>query len=597
MSDLRPRVQLSLCSAPLLEPAICVRLSAKEAQMNARHSRRSFLGLTGAGVVTGSLFTALAADADADLVVYNAKVYTVDPGTPRAEAFAVKNGRFSAVGTTEEMKSLIGKRTQTFDAKQMTIVPGFIDCHNHATGNVLLYEVLVGNPYEVEFVTIASIIEKLRARAKETPPGTWVEGYFFDDTKVKDNRLLNLHDLDQVSRDHPVVVHHRGGHTSFYNSKALEMADINKNTPNPPGGTYDRDADGNLNGRVTDRATGAINRAGKRRSFTPEQMRQRDRDGLAFISKQFVRYGLTSVHHEGGDLFALQQVRERGELLHRVSYESSGKVLDSMIAAGISSGFGDEWIRLGATSEHTVDGSFSERTMALSIPYPGVTPPYKGNVTEKQEDLNEWIERVHRAGIQVNCHANGDVAIDMVLTAVEKAQKAFPRPDARPKITHCTLINKDLLRRMKALGVVPAAFTSYAYYNTDKFHFYGKELMERSMAFRSFIDSGIQVAAGSDFSPGPFAPLMGIQGMVTRTGWNGETWGASQRVSVDEAIRINTLNGAYNSHEESIKGSISAGKLADFVVLSEDPHTVDPSKIKDIQIVRTVTGGTTVYQS
>ena len=144
-------------------------------------------------------------------------------------------------------------------------------------------------------------------------------------------------------------------------------------------------------------------------------------------------------------------------------------------------------------------------------------------------------------------------------------------------------------------NVVPAVFTSYAYYNSDKFHFYGEELMKRSMAFRTMLDAGIQVAAGSDFSPGPFAPLMGMQGMVTRTGWNGETWGANQRVSVDEALRINTLNGAYNSHEEAIKGSITGGKLADFVMLAEDPHTVDPAKIKDIKIARTVVGGRTQF--
>jgi predicted amidohydrolase YtcJ len=572
--------------------------------MNRRDSRREFMGLTAAGFA--GMFgdprrvSAQSADLtsrDADLVVFNAKVYTVDSLAPKVEAFAVKAGRFLAVGTTADMKALIGKGTQSFDAKQMTVVPGFIDCHNHATGNVLLYDVLVGNPYEVEFVTIASIIEKLRAKARETPAGTWVEGYFFDDTKVKDNRLITAHDLDQVSKDHPVAVHHRGGHTSFYNSKALEMADINKNTPNPPGGTFDRDANGELNGRVTDRATGAINRVGKRPTFTAEQTLQRNRDGLAYISKQFVRYGLTSVHHEGGDLYALQQVRERGDLLHRVSYEASGRVLESMITGGISSGFGDEWIRLGATSEHTVDGSFSERTMALSTPYPGVTPPYKGNITETQDTLNAWIEGVHRAGIQVNCHANGDVAIDMVLIAVERAQKLAPRAEARPKITHCTLINDDLIRRMKTLGVVPAPFTSYAYYNTDKFHFYGEELMKRSMAYRTFLDAGIVAAAGSDFSPGPFAPLMGMQGMVTRKGWNGETWGANQRISVEEALRINTLNGAYNSHEEAIKGSITPGKLADFVVLADDPHTVDKEKIKDIPIVRTVVGGSTNYQA
>src|SRR5262245_61730358 len=295
------------------------------------------------------------------------------------------------------------------------------------------------------------------------------------------------------------------------------MTGDTKTTPNPKGGTFDKNENGELNGRVTDLASAAFNNVGTRPTFTAAQVEQRSRDGIAHISNQFARYGLTSVHHQGGNLQAIQDVRARGELLHRVSYETSGRTLEAMIAAGIQTGFGDEWIKLGATSEHTVDGSFSERTMAISTPYPGVTPPYKGNITETQQTLNEWVERVHRANIQVNCHANGDVAIDMYLTAFERAQRLFPRSDPRPKITHCTLINDDLLRRIKAAGAVPAPFTSYVYYNTDKFHFYGEELMQRSMAYRSFADAGITAAAGSDFSPGPFAPLMGMQGMVTGT--------------------------------------------------------------------------------
>jgi predicted amidohydrolase YtcJ len=534
---------------------------------------------------------------DPELIVFNARVYTMDPALPRAEAVAIAGGRFVAVGTTAAVKARAGKSTQMVDAKQMVIVPGFTDTHNHAGGTTLLYEVLVGNPFEVEFVTIASIIEKLRAKAQQTPPGMWVDGFFHDDTKLEDKRPLNVRDLDQVSREHPVVVQHRGGHTSFYNSRAFELAGITKSTPNPEGGTFDRDANGELSGRVTDRARGAMGRAGRRPTFTAEQSAQRTRAGLAHISKEFVRYGLTSVHHQGGDLAAIRDVRARGELRHRVSYEAGGGVLNSMIADGTKTGDGDEWIKYGATSEHTVDGSFSERTMAMSVPYRGSDPPYKGNVTEDQETLNAWVERVHRAGIQVNCHANGDVAIDMYLTALERAQKLAPRPNARPKITHCTMINDDLVRRIKALGAVPAMFTTYAYYNTDKFPFYGEELMKRCMAFRTLLDAGVYATAGSDFSPGPFAPLMGIQGMVTRTGWDGTTWGANQRVTVDEAIRINTLNGAYASGEEAIKGSITTGKLADFVTLADDPHTVKPDKIKDIQIVRTVVGGTTMYQA
>jgi predicted amidohydrolase YtcJ len=538
---------------------------------------------------------------DADAVVINAKVYTVEPGAPRAEAFAVKDGRFLAVGSTEAVRRLIGKRTQTFDARQMTIVPGFIDCHNHAVGDELLYEVLVGNPFEVEFVSIDSIIDKLIAKAKKTPPGFWVEGVFFDDTKLKDKRALNVHDLDKVSRDHPVAVHHRGGHTSFYNSKALQMAGITPATPNPPGGTFDRDETGALNGRVTDRALDVFAKVGQRPQFTPAEREQRGRAAMAHISKQFVRYGLTSVHHEhfdGADaLRGIQAIRAQGELLHRVFFAINGKQLDDMIESGVRTGLGDEWLRIGGTVEHTADGSFSERTMALSIPYPGTTSGYKGNLTETQDVIDAWVLRMHRAGIQVNCHANGDVAIDEVLTALERAQQAFPIPDTRPQITHCTLVNDSLIKRIKTLGAVPAPFTTYAYYNSDKFHFYGEDLMKRAMAYRSFIDAGILAAAGSDFPPGPFAPLMGMQGMVTRTGWNGETWGPEQRVTVAEALQINTLNGAYASHEEHLKGSIAPGKLADYVVLSEDLHTVAHDKIKDIEVARTVTGGRTVYQA
>jgi hypothetical protein len=585
--------------------------------MSQRRNRRQFLTATsaslaafaGAGALAehvqaaaaqaaaGAQGAAAAADPrDPDLVVVNAKVYTMDPRAPQAQAFAVRGDRFVAVGSSSDIRNLAGKNTTVFDAKGMTCVPGFIDCHNHAGGEVLQNEVLVGNPFEVEFVSIFDIVRKLKVRADQVPPGTWVEGFFYDDTKVKDKRLIHLRDLDEVSRNHPVIVRHRGGHTYFYNSKAFEMAGVTKDTPDPMGGTYDKDPNGELNGRVTDRASAPFQKVGTRPTFTEAQREQRARDGIAYISKQFARYGLTSVHHQGGNLPAMQDVRARGELLHRISYETSGPALEAMISAGIKTGFGDEWIKFGSTSEHTVDGSFSERTMALSTPYPGVTPPYKGNVTETQETLNAWVERVHRAGIQVNCHANGDVAIDMYLTAAEKALKALPRANARPKITHCTLVNPSLVARIKAIGAVPAMFTTYAYYNPDKFVYYGEEMMKNCMAYRSLLDAGVYACAGSDFSPGPFAALMGIQGMVTRKGWDGKVWGANQRITVSEAIAVNTYNGAWASGEESIKGSITAGKLADYVVLADDPHTVDVEKIKDIQIVRTVVGGRTSYQ-
>ena len=569
-------------------------------------TRRQMLGWTGAGALAAAgasrlRAAELLATSEPDSVVFNAKVYTVEPGANRAEAFAVKNGRFVAIGSNDAIRALAGNGTKTFDAQQMTIVPGFIDCHNHAVGDQLLYDVLVGNPFEVEFVTIASIIDKLRAKATQTAAGFWVEGYFFDDTKVKDKRELDVHDLDKVSKDHPVAVYHRGGHTAYYNSKALQLAGITRESANPPGGTFDHDSSGNLNGRVTDRARVVFQKVGQRPQFSAEEELKRGRAAMAHISKQFVRYGLTSVHHEHFDspdaLRSIEAIRAQGELLHRVYFAVTGRALDDLIESGVRTGLGDEWLRIGGTVEHAADGSFSERTMAMSVPYPGMASGYKGNVTETQDALDAWVLRMHRAGIQVNCHANGDVAIDAVLTALERAQQKLPVPDTRPQITHCTLITDSLVKRIKAIGAVPAPFTTYAYYNSDKFHFYGAQMMRRCMAYRSFIDAGIVAAAGSDFPPGPFAPLMGIQGMVTRTGWNGETWGPEQRVTVAEALQINTLNGAYASHEEHLKGSIAAGKLADYVVLADDPHTVSSDKIKDIKVVRTVTGGNTVFEA
>jgi hypothetical protein len=572
--------------------------------MTIKQSRRRFLesmGFGGTALMGSSMLTAARAasdDARADLVVINAKVTTMDPAMLTAEAFAIKGGRFQAVGTTADMKSLAGPRTRTYDAKGMMITPGYNDTHSHGGGDLLLYEVLVGNPYVVEFVTIQSIIDKLKARAAKTPPGTWVTGYYYDDTKVKEGRPLTNKDLDKVSAEHPVVVIHRGGHTSFYNSKAMAMAGLTKNTPVHFGGTYDKDASGELNGRVTDNARDIFNGVGKQVTYSPAEIERRKVAGVEFMSKKFVEYGLTSVCHDEDVLWAMQIARGRGNLLHRVSYEPDQPLMEAMIKSGIRTDFGDEWIKFGATSEHVADGSFSERTAAISRPYLGITPPYKGNVTERQKDTNAWAERTHRAGIRLNCHANGDVAIDQVLTAYELALKAFPVPNSRPKITHCTFVNPDLIRRIKAMDGVPSLFSSYAYYNSDKFHFYGEDYMKYAMAYKSFEDAGVHASTGSDFgTPGPFAPLMSMQGMITRKGFNGETWGAMQKLTVDQAIRAASFNGAYNTREENIKGSITAGKLADYVVLADDLHKIDPEKIKDVKVVQTVVGGVTRYQA
>jgi predicted amidohydrolase YtcJ len=574
-------------------------------------NRRAFLetaGFTAATVGFGGWLSAARAvelDSTPDLVVINAKVTTMDPRNPGAQAFAVRAGRFTAVGSTTDIKSLAGPKTRIYDAKGMFVTPGFSDTHNHGGGEQLLYGVNAGNPYVVEYVTIQSIIDKLKARAAKTPPGTWIEAKFFDDTKVRDNRPLTVADLDKASTQHPIRVDLRGGHAAYYNSYAFQKAGITKTTPNPFGGTYEKDARGELSGRVTDKATGTLDKAGPREKFSPDEKARRLQAGFEFISKKFAEYGVTSVCYDAnlvpgmGDdvLTQIQTARTKGALLTRINYETSNGLLDNMIANGIKTGFGDEWLRFGGTSEHSVDGALSSRTMSMTRPYIGVTPPYYGNLTQKPEDFNPWVERVHRADIRINTHCNGEPAIGMVLNAFERALRLYPVADARPKFTHFSLPNPDQVRRTKAMGGVPALFSTYVYYNADKFKYYGADLAEHMIPYKTCADAGLRASTGSDFFPGPFDVRMATQGMVTRKGFNGETWGASQKITVDQAIQAGTINGAYNTFEENIKGSITAGKLADYVVFADDMHTVDPDKIKDIKIVQTVVGGTAAYQA
>jgi hypothetical protein len=241
------------------------------------------------------------------------------------------------------------------------------------------------------------------------------------------------------------------------------------------------------------------------------------------------------------------------------------------------------------------DGAISGRTAYLSQPYLGSTDD-RGILAMEPEELEEKVSAVHRAGFQVCVHANGDATIEIVLSAYEKALKSLPRENCRHRIEHCTVVTPSILERLKRLGCIVTPFCTYVYYHGDKMRFYGEKRVAMMFAHRSFLDEGIISTGATDYSPGPYSPLLGIQSMVTRTDMNGNVWGAEQRVSVEEAIRIYTLHGAYASFEEDVKGSITEGKLADFVVLGDDPTSVEPTDIKDIPVERTILGGRTVFK-
>jgi len=288
---------------------------------------------------------------------------------------------------------------------------------------------------------------------------------------------------------------------------------------------------------------------------------------------------------------AYQDAYLAGELGYRACVMPDAGTYQGMRDAGVRTGLGDAMLKIGAV-KFVADGSASERTMRMSTPYEGRPDAY-GILTMSQDEIHAAVETAHRAGWQVAIHANGDVTIDMVLNAYERVQQMWPREDPRHRIEHCSLVNPSLLERIAAGRVIPAPFYTYAHYHGNKWPEYGPEKMEWMFAHKSFLDYGIMVAPASDWTPGPFEPLMAIQSMVTRKDFAGRVWGPSQRITVDQALRICTMNGAYASFEEGEKGSITAGKLADWVMLGADPHEVDPDGIKEIEVQRTVLGGVT----
>jgi predicted amidohydrolase YtcJ len=266
-----------------------------------------------------------------------------------------------------------------------------------------------------------------------------------------------------------------------------------------------------------------------------------------------------------------------------------------MIAAGVRTGLGNEWVRVGAM-KLVCDGSISERTARLSQPYVGRPNDY-GILVMDEAELYTYARKAHEAGWQIGTHANGDVAIDKTLRVYERLQREMPRRDPRFRLEHCTVINDELIRRIKALGAIPTPFSTYVYYHGEKMREYGPERLNSMFALRSFLDAGVRVTQASDYPPGPFEPMMALQSEVTRTDSKGNLWGAKQKITVEEALRVGTLHGAYASFEENLKGSIEPGKLADLVVLERDPLQENPATLITIPIERTMAGGRWVYES
>ena len=545
-------------------------------------SRRDFVGLLGATALSAS-------STEPELILLNGIFHTMDPANPQAEAVAIANSRFLAVGTNAEISAYATSRTKRIDLDKFPAFPGFIDAHMHVAASGLEHLQSV----DTDLPSIAAIKDAIRKRATQTPAGNWVLGFKYDDTKMAEGRPINRQDLDEAAPNNPVYIQHRGGHTAFVNSAALNKADVNDQTPNPAGGAYEHGADGKLTGRVMDNGNAAF------RSKIPTTATRSDRrDGVKLITQMLVRAGVTSAHDALGnpdDLLAYQDAYEAGDLHARIYCLIGAPHIDKMIRAGIRTGLGNEWVRVGAM-KLMLDGSISERTARLSQPYVGRPNDY-GILIMGEEEMYTWARKAHLAGWQVASHANGDGTIDQALRVYERLQRETPRNDPRFRLEHCTVINDDLVRRIKAIGAIPTPFSSYAYYHGEKLSVYGPERVNHMFALRSFLDAGIRATQASDYTASPFDPMMALQSEVTRTDKNGNVWGPKQRITIQEALQVGTVNGAYASFEENLKGSITPGKLADLVVLGRDPLREDPSKLIGIPVQRTMVGGKWMFEA
>jgi len=557
--------------------------SAKD-NMRKDPSRREFFGML-AGF---SLFPL--EEEKPDLILHNANIYTVNAEEPRAQAVAISRGRIIAIGSDADVLHLGNARTKKIDMSGKTALPGFIDAHSHPAMAGVMHLRMV----DCDLRSIAAIQAALRERAAKTPAGEWVLGFKYDDTKTSDGRPLNVGDLDAAVPDHPVQIEHRGGHTAYCNSLALQKAGIDDKTPEPPGGKIDHDAaTGKLSGRVAESARGLLDRV------IPANLTRDDhREGVKLISKMLAKTGITSAHEAQGtptDLRAYQDAHEAGELLYRAYCFINYRYIDSMIAAGVRTGLGDEWVRVGAM-KLVCDGSISERTARLSQPYEGRPNDY-GILVMTESELYSYGRKAHLAGWQIGTHANGDVGIDTTLRVYERLQRENPRHDPRFRLEHCTVINDDLVERIKALGAIPTPFSTYVYYHGEKMKYYGTERLNHMFALRTFLDNGIRATQASDYPPGEFIPMMALQSEVTRADTKGTVWGPKQKITVEEAVRVGTLHGAYASYEENVKGSLEVNKVADLVVLGRDPMKEDPSTLVTIPVERTMAGGRWTYES
>jgi len=533
----------------------------------------------------------------ADLIITKAKIWTVDKSRPTAEAVAVLGDRIVAVGSVADVEALRGPSTKIIDAEGKLLLPGFNDAHVHfVTSGTRLDQIQLGDATSVEEFT-----RRIAERAKMTPKGEWIEGGDWDETKWTPANLPTKDVIDPVTPDTPVFLEHHDGHMALANSVALRLAGVTAQTPDPPGGTIVRDAQGNPTGALKDAARNVVVKA------IPLPSHERRLQAMRRALERAAELGVTSVqdmNDENSDSFA--DIRGYGELLQ--SGELSARVYvapaisdwERQEKVGIRHAFGSSYLRIGATKGFA-DGSLGSSTAYFFDPYTD-DPNNSGLLGEQMHPLSQmrdWMLQADAAGLQVCTHAIGDRAISTVLDLYTDVVEAHRGMERRFRIEHAQHMAARDFARFAQLSVI-ASVQPYQAIDDGRWSEarIGHDRASRTYAFRTFLNHGVHLAFGTDWPYAPLDPVLTIYAAVTRAtldGKNPNGWFAEQKLTVAEAVEAYTIGSAYAEFQEKDKGSITPGELADMVLLSDDIFTMDPVKIRDVRVLKTIVGGRLVW--
>ena len=535
---------------------------------------------------------------EADLILINGKVLTLDPRNTIVEAVAVRDGRILATGPTSQIMRMAGDGTKVIELGGKVALPGFIDTHTHPShAATRLYEVDCRSP---PVRSVKEILEMVAERARELGPGKWVRGANYNDLKLEERRHITRWELDEAAPENPVFISKETGHLYVVNSLALKLAGISRETPDPPGGMIDRDEGGEPTGLLYETAGELVS------SHIPPYTVEEIKEGLRRVWSQFSEWGITTTHDAsayGDSIRAYQELlaegvrRVRTLLMVSVRPRSpqGADLLDALISLGIQSGFGDDWLKIMSV-KIMGDGSGSGGTAAVYEPQHRGTKGL-GLMITGPEELRRLTVKAHMAGLRVSIHSIGDRGIDHALDAIEEAQRLKPIPDMRHRIEHNSLCTPRQLKRIKELGVTPSSSIGYMWGLGDDYaENFGPERVRWLHPHRSMIGLGIISGGNSDYPVSDGNPLVQIYEAVTRRTMTGRVVGPEEAITVEEALRLYTWNGAYLGKEEHIKGSIEPGKYADIVVLDRDILSVPPEEIKDIKVLITIVDGRIVFQ-